>query len=371
MAGAERDLNVLPALFVERVFIGGNYTTLSDLDEIAEWVDKLGFAPVFPIQYKIPQEEIHDWDLRLLHNCRYAIFEVTDARGQLMEIERAHDYKVRTLLLFDAARGQEVPEQVANMLRTSGQRMEGYTSKKHRKEIIQRFLLEEDIVDEYRKTFRFECRQLVVSVDVEKDGSSSMKCEWKGLKGAVAEIPVFLEFDAPILERPNFRGDTSGLLQWQLDEPWTEGSRKADGRVLPAPGCARIEQPIDFELSVRSGAGTFSITEEQFIRDHREDPDRYEYLQWTVRHPIEELKLVVSFFDTYNIEAPVEAVYFGMEKVDQPLKPKTDAFTFDKETNVAELKIGWPRIFHHYRINWVPPKASKYLRPRERITKGG
>jgi len=42
----------------------------------------------------------------LLHECKYAIFDLSQEAGQLMEIERVRDYNVRTLAVYQAIGGE-------------------------------------------------------------------------------------------------------------------------------------------------------------------------------------------------------------------------------------------------------------------------
>jgi len=87
----------------KRVFIGGNYTShTSNLLKIKEIVVRLGFEPVIVDDYLIPKERIRQFSLMLLHTCKFAIFDVTTAGGQYIEIERAADYDIKPLLIFSA-----------------------------------------------------------------------------------------------------------------------------------------------------------------------------------------------------------------------------------------------------------------------------
>ena len=38
--------------------------------------------------------------LTLLHSCKYAIFDLSEQAGQLVEVERAPDYGVKTLVIW-------------------------------------------------------------------------------------------------------------------------------------------------------------------------------------------------------------------------------------------------------------------------------
>lgn len=88
------------------VFIGGNYAkNESELDTLSEKLEDIGMIPVNASEVDSVQDpdRIHEESLRLLHNCKYAVIDVSDAAGQFLELERARDYGVVTY----AAHGDE------------------------------------------------------------------------------------------------------------------------------------------------------------------------------------------------------------------------------------------------------------------------
>jgi hypothetical protein len=90
----------------KRVFIGGNYSAnFGSLLKIKQVVLRKGLEPVVADDYVRPEEQTnHDFCLMLLHTCKYAIFDVTMAGGQLIEIERTRDYGTRKpLVIFNAS----------------------------------------------------------------------------------------------------------------------------------------------------------------------------------------------------------------------------------------------------------------------------
>lgn len=80
----------------KRIFIGGSYDMVATINEIRKIVVDLGFEPVIPLEFDIPAELAHHHSLMLLHDCKYAIFDVSKESGQMMEIERTRDYEVET-----------------------------------------------------------------------------------------------------------------------------------------------------------------------------------------------------------------------------------------------------------------------------------
>jgi len=90
----------------KRVFIGGNYSAnFGSLLKIKQVVLRKGLEPVVADDYVRPEEQTnHDFCLMLLHTCKYAIFDVTMAGGQLIEIERTRDFGTRKpLVIFNAS----------------------------------------------------------------------------------------------------------------------------------------------------------------------------------------------------------------------------------------------------------------------------
>src|SRR5258705_12108100 len=104
---ARIDPSNLPGSYRSRVFLGGKYSDKrSVLDTFADAVLSAGFHPIIADEYQlqIPQHDIHDVTMNLLHSCRLAVFELSELSGALMEIERTVDYGTWCLILhFDPA----------------------------------------------------------------------------------------------------------------------------------------------------------------------------------------------------------------------------------------------------------------------------
>lgn len=93
----EKSIDDLPGTYSNRVFIGGSYRYLAEkLRKIEKYVRELGYVPVIAADYDFPRDaygsvllNIHDFDILLIHLCRYAIFELSEAAGQYNEVEWA------------------------------------------------------------------------------------------------------------------------------------------------------------------------------------------------------------------------------------------------------------------------------------------
>ncbi|MBA7533522.1 hypothetical protein ES705_25762 [subsurface metagenome] len=143
----------LPGRKNKRVFVGGDYNHLPDLREIKNHVDSLGYISIIPYECGMPQEYvknyIHVFDMFLLGQCKYAIFEVTSAAGQLMELQRALDNpKCEVRVLYKARDNwqREIPEHVSSMIITSVRNIQGYASFDDLPRIIKGFFPSGDIL---------------------------------------------------------------------------------------------------------------------------------------------------------------------------------------------------------------------------------
>jgi hypothetical protein len=140
----------LPDHYERRVFIGGNYDDMPLLRKIVGYVNGTGFRPILAFDVKkVPKKKIHDFDMKLLSLCKYAIFEVSTGNGQMMEIQSAFEslgtvvfavYKTRS------ARHSKPSEAVSTMLTTLGVPMLPYDDDDRLREIVTMILpgIEED-----------------------------------------------------------------------------------------------------------------------------------------------------------------------------------------------------------------------------------
>lgn len=101
------------------VFVGGSYKELLVMSEIKKCVSQKGYEPVFALDFEIPEDLVHHHSLMLLHECKYAIFDLSQEAGQLMEIERVRDYDIETLAVYQAVGGEpKITEMLKALLNT-------------------------------------------------------------------------------------------------------------------------------------------------------------------------------------------------------------------------------------------------------------
>jgi len=151
-AGAKKKYDEIPGPYAKRVFVGGAYDDLPDLREIEEYVKARGFAPIVAFDYEIPIEnsvplmDVHDMDVLLVHNCRYAIFELTHPSGQYNEVEWAVRLFFKPTLGVCKTREQGassndlISTMVRDLFKKHKQPIQFYSSFRELKEIVEKFL---------------------------------------------------------------------------------------------------------------------------------------------------------------------------------------------------------------------------------------
>lgn len=96
----------MPGTYNTRTFIGGNYAcqfvVLLEIQKYVRELSKGFFIPVLAADYNIKQGEERNSCLRLLHNCRFAIFELTTPSGQMIEIDAAKNYGINFIVICNS-----------------------------------------------------------------------------------------------------------------------------------------------------------------------------------------------------------------------------------------------------------------------------
>jgi len=103
--------------YEKRVFIAGSYKLPSLIKDIETVVEQCDFIPIKAEDFGISKEQVRHYCMRLLKQCGIAIFEVSVESGQLMELERAHDYMPITLCLW--SKGHEGIPKISDMVTSS------------------------------------------------------------------------------------------------------------------------------------------------------------------------------------------------------------------------------------------------------------
>lgn len=123
----------------KRVFVGGSYSKhYSEINQIKGICMKSGFDPVIAFEFDAPEGMVHHHALMLLHECRLAIFEVTEHVGQLMEIERLRDYQVEPLIVCQEK--APLSEMLEALLKSEGYEIKRYKDPEGLSKLVRDFL---------------------------------------------------------------------------------------------------------------------------------------------------------------------------------------------------------------------------------------
>lgn len=360
-------LGFIPGTYENRVFVGGNYDSMSRLRNVksAIFAVKPGFVPILPFDdFQLSRGEIHDWDLRLLHNCKYAIFDVTDPRGELMEIERCAEYKLLTLLLYDSREPVPTPLIGHTMLLESGRHEHhSYGDTSELKPLVEEFLLQKD-----PEGFR-RAREMI--------GYSFANCVWKHkiYPNGVAEHEY--SYYGLKVDVPNFRltqvthtcGFSSGSFTsfeprlnsgatWKPDN--TRSTERAKhGLVSFDPPLELSSDPMDYSFKAQT-KGAYILHRKDLKKlpeDQKDNPvlsAGREYHCGNIAWPMDAFHLSMEFPKGYNL-LPMARAYCGAEPRSDAIRIPPD--TFDFANNVATLTISRPMFNFRYCIEWEVPES--------------
>lgn len=194
-------LDCLPGTYDTRVFIGGNYDLIVNLRYIKDAVYKIEgkFVPILPYDdFDIPPNQVYESDLRLLHNCKHAIFEVTQPAGELFEIARCAEYRVRTLLVYQSRGPAEAPPRARTMLLESGSHEHrSYRDSSHLENIVTDFLMQKKH-EQWEKlliTRGFHVEEIYIYHKFNLNREGETICAHNGFKGGYSKL--FTSWDPP------------------------------------------------------------------------------------------------------------------------------------------------------------------------------
>lgn len=362
-------LAFIPGTYEARVFIGGNYDFMSRLRDIkaAVFALKAGFAPILPYDdFQLRRGEIHDWDLRLLHNCKYAIFDVTDPRGELMEIGRCAEYKTLTLLVYNSRGLATEPPKVRTMLLESGEHEHhGYGCFEDLKVIVGEFLLQKDPKGfrHAREMTGYHFASYVAKHKIYLDGTAEHDYSYIGLK---IDVP---DFKLTQLTH-NFRFSSGEFTSFepQLDSraAWKEDGTRCTKRAKV--GVVSFEPPLQFNdepinYSFKAGTkGAYMLCKndlKNIPEDQRDNPllaAGHEFHCSDIPWSIDMFSLCVEFPKRYEV-LPVVRAYCGAERRSDGIRIPPDEFSFIN--NVAMLTVSKPIFNFRYCIEWEVPESPQ------------
>lgn len=134
----------IPGTYLTRVFVGGCYTSqLAVLLEIKKYIHKISkgcLTSIFAEDFDM-EGNVRNACFRLLHQCKYAIFEVTNSAGQIFEIEAAIDYETTFIVVHNSSSEEPVFIPGINMIDVRKQILT-YRSLDELKSIIKVYLVQ-------------------------------------------------------------------------------------------------------------------------------------------------------------------------------------------------------------------------------------
>ena len=360
-------LDCLPGTYDTRVFIGGNYDNMPDLRNVKAAIHKLKgtFVPILPYDdFQIPQDRIYEWDLRLLHNCRYAIFDVTEPAGELFEIARASEFGVTTLFVYKVRGATPAPPRARTMLLQSGtHEHRGYMDLSHLERIVDEFLRQKSPAQWKRAVdlmgYHFAECHVGHKFDLRGEGEHSMS--FRGLKIGIPDLQqseITHEFSTTsgAIVADSFHLEPSNGISWHRNNA-KSGSRAEAGVVRFDPPLDCNRAPVDYSFSLRT-ENAYMLTKSQLSKLPIKDVDNVflaaglEFASRVISCPIEKFVLSVEFPPGYRVN-PKAATYFGTERRNDGLRMPPDDFSFDGKT--AVLYVRRPRLYYQYAIYWELP----------------
>lgn len=135
-----RKFTIFDSDWETRVFIGGSVDAI--INQMRDTVEKIGgYDPVVATDFNMPRGmTVYHKCLALLHSCKYAIFDLSIQGGQLIEIERAPDYGVKTLVVWSRDKEQHITEVLKSCLKVRGIEYRSYTEFPELEGIFREFL---------------------------------------------------------------------------------------------------------------------------------------------------------------------------------------------------------------------------------------
>ncbi len=110
-----------------RVFIGGSHGLSPVIELIRDKVQRLGYEPILAADFYQPREiTIYHKCLALLHSCKYAVIDLSEHAGQLLELERTHEYGVRPLVLWPKNKTSAISQMLTSVFRNRGIKYQSY-----------------------------------------------------------------------------------------------------------------------------------------------------------------------------------------------------------------------------------------------------
>jgi hypothetical protein len=359
-------MDCLPGTYETRVFIGGNYDLMVALREVKSSVLGIGgFHPILPYDdFQIPKHQIYEWDLRLLHNCKHAIFDVTEPAGELFEIARCAEYGVRTLLVYQSRGVAKVPPRAQTMLLQSGcHEHRSYGTSGDLGNIVRQFLLEKNPAAWKRsvEVVGFCLGFYKVKTVIHSDGTAEHEwvCKQLGTQlpdFSLPQMPHDFRMTSGKIVDGTFKLKSTSNAQWRRDGS-TSGERAEVGVVQFSPPLKQGDL-IDYGFTVSTKDAYLLSRDDLSKLPIDEQGDIFlsagmEFVTTEIRFPMEKLELEVVLPEGYPVD-PRPVAYWGNEPRPDAIRMPTDSFIH--VNNVSRLTVERPIFRYVYGIVWQIPE---------------
>jgi hypothetical protein len=127
----------------KKVFIGGSGRLIPTINFMRDTVEKLGYYAVVAVDYVMPKEmNVYRKCLYLLNGCKYAIIDLSEQAGQLIEADRAAEYGIRTLVIWPKGREESITQMLKDAFEERGINNQSYERFPELEGIFREFLRE-------------------------------------------------------------------------------------------------------------------------------------------------------------------------------------------------------------------------------------
>jgi len=125
-----------------RVFVGGSGEAV--INYMRDMVNRMGgYDAVVAADFDMPNGmTIYHKCLALLHCCKYAVFDLSAQGGQLIEVERAPDYGVRPLVVWQKDKEQSITAVLKSCMKDRKIKYKSYSKFEELESIFRDFLQE-------------------------------------------------------------------------------------------------------------------------------------------------------------------------------------------------------------------------------------
>ena len=127
----------------KRVFIGESIGSSSAIAQIAEIVRQLGYDAIVCSDFEDPEDtDAKEKSLILLRNCKYAVFDIAEPKGEpeLTEVKEAGAHNIKTLLIWPKSKEASIRQMLESQIDLRKVSFDFYEGTKELEDILWEFL---------------------------------------------------------------------------------------------------------------------------------------------------------------------------------------------------------------------------------------